>query len=100
MTRADPTRLPTLGVIALGIYPAWLAMMAVHEAGHVLHAWLSGGTVSAVRVPLLGFSITEFSINPHPHFVAWGGAVCGCLLPVGVWTIFQVFRWPGRRAMQ
>lgn len=59
----------------VGIYPAWLAMMALHECGHILHAWLSGGDVQRVTIPLWGFSITEFGRNPHPAFVAWGGAV-------------------------
>ena len=48
---------PRGAILGLGLYPSWLAMMAVHEAGHVLHAWASGGTVSVVRVPLAGFSI-------------------------------------------
>ena len=34
-------------ILLLSLYPSWLAMMAVHEAGHVAHAWVSGGTVSA-----------------------------------------------------
>ena len=86
--------------VALAAYPMWLAMMAVHELGHVLHAWLSGGAVSAVRVPLVGFSITEFSTNPRPHFVAWGGAVCGSVLPVAAWAIFRVRRWRGSKLLQ
>ena len=75
-------------------------MMAVHEAGHVLHAWVSGGTVLTVRVPLVGFSITEFSTNPRPHFVAWGGAVWGSVLPLLVWAVFRALRWRGRAAAQ
>jgi hypothetical protein len=82
------------------LYAAWLAMMAVHELGHLLHGWLSGATVSAVRIPLAGFSITEFSTNPHPHFVAWGGAVWGCILPLLGWMIFRLRRWPGRNLLQ
>lgn len=79
--------------LVAGLYPCWLAMMTVHEAGHVLHAWLSGGTVSAVQVPLVGFSMTEFSTNPHPHFVAWGGPVWGSLLPLMGWVVFRTMRW-------
>ena len=90
----------TLLVGALAIYPCWLGMMAVHEAGHVLHAWLSGAAVSAVRVPLAGFSVTEFSANPRPHFVAWGGAVWGCVLPAAAWAVFRLMRWPGRSFLQ
>ena len=74
--------------------------MAVHEVGHVLHAWASGGTVSAVRVPLAGFSITEFSTNPQPHFVTWGGPLWGSVLPLLGFALFAARRWPGRRAVQ
>lgn len=82
------------------LYACWLGMMAVHELGHVLHAWLTGATVSAVRIPLVGFSITQFATNPHPHFVAWGGAVWGCVLPLAVWAVFHLRRWPGRYIVQ
>jgi hypothetical protein len=82
------------------LYACWLGMMAVHELGHVLHAWISGGVVSAVRVPLLGFSITVLSSNPHAHFVAWGGAICGCILPVAAWSMWRMGRWVGLRALQ
>lgn len=54
---------------------------STHELGHVLHAWLSGGRVARVAIPLWGFSHTELAANPHPHFVAWGGALWGVLLP-------------------
>ena len=80
-------------ILLLSLYPCWLAMMAVHEAGHVAHAWASGGTVSAVRVPLAGFSITEFSTNPRPHFVAWGGLLWGSLLPVVAWAALAALRF-------
>ena len=82
------------------VYACWLGMMAVHEAGHVLHGWFSGATVSAVHVPLLGFSITTFSTNPHPHFVAWGGAVWGCVLPLLLWSTFRIQRLPRQRYLQ
>ena len=82
------------------LYASWLGMMAVHELGHVLHAWVSGATVLAVRIPLLGFSITELGMNPRPHFVAWGGVVWGCALPLAVWALFVTRRWRGWRLLQ
>lgn len=69
-------------LILVGIYPAWLAMMAVHEMGHVFHALISGGKVRRVSIPLWGFSFTELETNLHPRFVAWGGVIWGCLLPL------------------
>jgi hypothetical protein len=73
---------------------SWLAMMIVHEAGHVLHAILSGGTVQRVVLHPLEISRTDVSPNPHPHFVAWGGAVWGCVLPVAAWRVAD---WTGLR---
>lgn len=60
--------------------------MAVHELGHVLHAWVSGGKVVAVSIPLLGFSQTIVDPNPHERFVVWGGPVWGAIIPVFICT--------------
>ena len=56
--------------------------MALHELGHVLHAKLSGGEVRRVDLHPLEFSQTWVEPNPHPLFVAWGGAAWGTALPV------------------
>ena len=61
---------------------SWLGMMIVHELGHVFHSWLSGGVVAWVELHPLGFSRTDLSRNPHPMFVAWGGAIWGCMIPL------------------
>lgn len=66
-------------VSAIGF--SWLGMMVVHELGHVLHLWLSGGRVNYVILHPLMLSYTHPAENPHPLFVAWGGAFWGCLLP-------------------
>jgi hypothetical protein len=47
---------------------SWLAMQAVHELGHIFHAWLSGGTVTAVILHPLEISRTDVSPDPHPQF--------------------------------
>ena len=57
-------------------------MMIVHEFGHVLAAWASGGTVAKVVLHPLEFSRTDLAENPHPLFVAWGGAAGGTILPL------------------
>lgn len=75
--RLDLTLL-LLGLGALG----WLLMQGLHEAGHMLHAWLSGGEVVAVDLHPLRLSRTLLGANPHPRFVAWGGAVWGSALPL------------------
>jgi hypothetical protein len=71
-------------VLVLSAYPAWLGMCAVHELGHVIHAVVGGGREGRVELPLVGFSRTEPAVNPRPLFVAWGGAIWGCLVPLAV----------------
>ncbi len=38
------------------------------------------------------FSSTELLDNPRPLFVAWGGPVWGCLLPVGLLGIIRAVK--------
>ena len=75
-------------------------MMLVHEAGHVLHAWLSGGVVGRVSIPPAGFSLTTYAVNPRPHFVAWGGPVWGCLIPLLLLAALMPAHPDVRRATQ
>ena len=49
---------------------SWLAFMVAHEFGHVLTAWLSGGSVALVVLHPLQISWTSLSRNPHPQLVA------------------------------
>lgn len=72
---------------------SWLAMQAVHELGHVLHTWLSGGTVMRVVLHPLDLSRTDVGPNPHPLFVAWGGAVWGCLIPLLGLGVARWVKW-------
>ncbi len=61
---------------------SWLMMMLLHECGHVFSGWISGAQLLHVDFPPWGFSRTDFGDNPHPLFVAWSGAIAGCLLPL------------------
>src|SRR6266480_1354543 len=79
---------------------SWLGMMVVHEFGHVLFAWMSGGRLARVVLHPLQFSRTELQVNPHPLFVAWGGAVVGVALPLIVSTLWRFKRWPGWYILQ
>jgi len=91
MTR--PRRLRTVPLlIAFGAI-CWYAFMAVHESGHVLAAWVSGGSVERVVLHPLKFSRTDLGANPHPVFVAPAGAVWGCVLPLGVWLVARGLKW-------
>jgi hypothetical protein len=64
------------------VYATWLAMLATHELGHVIAAWIGGGKVLSVSVPLLGFSQTIVWPNPHERLEVWGGPVLGGALPL------------------
>ena len=75
---------------------SWLGMQAVHELGHVLHAWMTGGKVTRVLLDPLEISRTDVAPNPHPQFVAWGGPIWGSVLPALLWSALRAARF--RRA--
>jgi hypothetical protein len=70
---------------------SWLLMLAVHESGHVLHGWLSGAQLAGVHLPIFSLSRTDFAANPHPLFVAWGGPLWGCALPLAILAATRCF---------
>lgn len=70
---------PSLFVLT-ALAASWLSMTALHELGHVLNAWLSGGRVTHVELPPRGLGHTQVSPNPSPRFVAWGGTLWGSFL--------------------
>lgn len=72
-----------LAVIAI----CWLAMMAVHELGHVVGAIATGGTIERVVLYPLSISQTDVSPNPNPLVVVWLGPILGCLIPVAIWSL-------------
>jgi hypothetical protein len=74
---------------------SWLGFMVVHEFGHIVVAWASGGSLSHVTLHPLQISWSAFAPNPHPQLVAWGGPVVGSLLPLGLLVIARAFRAPG-----
>ena len=73
----------------------WLAMMAVHELGHVACAMISGGTVERVVLHPLTVSRTDVSPNPSPLFVTWGGPCMGVVLPLALLLATKCggFKW-------
>jgi hypothetical protein len=73
---------------------SWLGMMAVHELGHVLGAWFSGGRVARVVLHPLAISRTDLSRNPHPLFVAWAGPLLGVLLPLAALAAARLANLP------
>ncbi len=67
----------------------WYGMMAVHELGHVIGAWATGGTVTRVLLHPLSISRTDVSPNPSPGIVVWLGPVVGSLLPLLPLTLWR-----------
>ena len=63
---------------------SWLGMMLVHEFGHMLGAWLTGGHVQQVVWHPLAISRTDVKPNPWPLLVVWAGPLVGVVLPVVV----------------
>ena len=74
------------------LYFSWLGMMLVHECGHMLHAWLSGGHIVSVSIPLIGFSQTIVSPDPKELFVVWGGPIWGVVIPLLACGIVRLIR--------
>jgi hypothetical protein len=69
-------------------------MMAVHEAGHVLGAWATGGTVRYVELRPWRISRTDVMPNPSPLVVAWAGPMVGVIVPSVLWGIVRVVSLP------
>jgi hypothetical protein len=82
-------RQPHLLLIASTLGLSWLAMQAVHEAGHVAAAIATGGRVADVKLHPLALSHTMLSENPRPLWVAWMGPVVGVFVPVLAWAITE-----------
>jgi hypothetical protein len=70
------------GTTVLAVLIAWFAMQAIHECGHVIAAWLTGGTVKRVVLHPLAISRTDVAPNPHPLIVAWSGPLVGIAVPL------------------
>ena len=75
---------------------SWLAMMAVHELGHVIGAICTGATVEKVVLHPLAISRTEVGNNRNPLVVIWSGPVIGSLLPLVMLFVFQQAKWTCR----
>jgi hypothetical protein len=82
-------------LIGCTVLASWLGMQAVHELGHVLGAWLTGGQVVRVVLHPLTLSRTDLAENPCPLTVVWAGPVLGVLLPLAAWGLAAALRLPG-----
>ena len=84
-----PRRLLLFAVL---VYLSWLGMQAIHELGHVVAAWLTGGEVVRVVIHPLAISRTDVTPNPAPLIVAWGGPIVGAAVPLLVLVATRCWR--------
>jgi len=87
-----PRRLLQLLLIASTLWFSWLAMMIVHESGHVLGAVCSGGTVRRVVWHPAVISRTDVQPNPHPLVEVWAGPLVGSTAPLMIALMSSAFR--------
>jgi hypothetical protein len=88
------TRIYQAILIASTLVGSWLGMQAVHELGHVLGAWATGGEVGRVVLSPTTISRTDVTNNSRPLIVAWAGPVVGIILPLLLWRGMQAARRP------
>jgi len=67
-------------------------MQVVHEAGHLLAALVTGGTVRKVVLVPWEFSRTDLADNPRALLTCWGGPLFGAITPVAIWQIARLCR--------
>jgi hypothetical protein len=82
-------------LIASAVLGSWLGMQAVHEAGHVVGARLTGGRVERVVLHPLTISRTDLAENPHPLVVVWAGPALGVAVPLILSAVAAAARVPG-----
>ncbi|HQR08894.1 MAG TPA: hypothetical protein PLN21_18885 [Gemmatales bacterium] len=82
-------------LIGSTILASWLGMQAIHEFGHVVGAWATGGTVSQVVLSPLTISRTDLAQNPSPLMVVWMGPILGVIIPLLLWLLGRLIKMPG-----
>lgn len=87
-------RLHQIILILSTVLGSWLGMQVVHESGHVLGAWLTGGRVARVVLHPFTISRTDLADNPNPLAVVWAGPVVGVAIPLLLWSVAAAIRQP------
>ncbi len=82
-----------IAIVVAALFGSWFLMQGVHELGHVLGAWISGGHVERVVLNPLEISRTDVQPNPQPLVVVWTGPAFGALFPLAIWAVFRIRQW-------
>lgn len=91
----------TLIGLGLIVIPAcWYLSLAAHEAGHAAAGEVTGCTRIQTRLPLLGFSETIRSPDPHELLTTAAGPIAGCVIPLVLWGVARAARLPGRPVLR
>lgn len=88
-----PSRAKTAALFCGLLLGLWYGMQVVHEAGHALAAWATGGHVERVVLWPWTISRTDVSPNPQPLVVVWGGPILGIAIPLFAWGVLAYCRW-------
>jgi hypothetical protein len=88
-------RVHQIVLILATVLGSWLGMQVVHECGHVLGAWLSGGKVARMVLHPLTISRTDLAHNPNPLAVVWAGPIVGVVIPLLLWAVAVMVQCPG-----
>jgi len=83
----DSRSVRTNALIVTTLMASWLGMQLVHELGHVMAAYATGGAVERVVLYPLELSRTDFKSNPRPLAVVWAGPAGGAAIPLLVWAL-------------
>lgn len=85
-------RIHQIVLIGSTLLGSWLGMQAIHESGHVLGAWLTGGRLARVVLHPLTISRTDLAENPRPLVVVWAGPLFGVAAPLLLWGVAATAR--------
>jgi len=68
----------------------------LHEIGHALGAWSTGGIVRGLVIHPFSWSYA-LAVSPRDDVTIWAGSILGCLF--GILITFSVFKWRSGRLL-
>jgi len=67
----------------------WILGIVLHELGHAVAMWITGGIVNRITITPFSWSYTYYgSIPKYPQFTTWAGALLGSLF--GLIVLFLI----------